>query len=205
MRTRTNPSYGCWREMRRRCGNPNRKDYRYYGGRGISVCERWSSFRNFDEDMGPRPSLDHSIDRIDVNGDYEPGNCRWATSAVQIANRRPAKPGKSRGVGKAVTINGTRYSTMLEACAAVGISRFTVSSRLKRGLSTEDAFALPCGRSTAPQSVMVRGVRYESIASAAASLGVNYRTACNRLKAGEPPESALTRSPAHGWNWRNQG
>lgn len=82
------PEYEVWRAMRRRTRNPNCQDYKYYGARGIVVCERWESFASFYADMGPRPSDGHSIDRIDVNGNYEPGNCRWATALVQRHNQR---------------------------------------------------------------------------------------------------------------------
>lgn len=75
--------------MLTRCRNPKGEDFKDYGGRGITVCERWLDFRNFFEDMGPRPD-GSSIDRIDVNGNYEPGNCRWATAIEQRANRRDA-------------------------------------------------------------------------------------------------------------------
>jgi hypothetical protein len=74
--------------MIQRCTNPNRKGYKWYGGRGITVCERWAqSFDNFLADMGEAPD-DQSIDRIDNDGDYEPGNCRWAIRAVQSAGQR---------------------------------------------------------------------------------------------------------------------
>jgi len=83
--------YRTWCSMRSRCRNPKTPGYAYYGGRGISVCERWNgSFENFLEDMGRRPTSEHSIDRINVNGNYEPVNCRWATKSEQTKNRRAA-------------------------------------------------------------------------------------------------------------------
>lgn len=85
------PEYNIWLGMRRRCLDENNKDYHYYGGRGIKICAEWDDFARFLEDMGPRPTPDHSIDRIDNEGDYEKSNCRWATDTEQIHNRRDAK------------------------------------------------------------------------------------------------------------------
>lgn len=80
--------YRTWSMMLDRCRNPRNKSYKYYGGRGIRVCERWHTFENFLADMGQRPSGQHSIDRINNDGDYEPDNCRWATQIEQRHNRR---------------------------------------------------------------------------------------------------------------------
>lgn len=82
-------TYASWQAMRGRCNYPKEVGYSRYGGRGIKVCDRWNSFAAFLEDMGERPSRDHTIDRINNDGDYEPANCRWATKAEQRANVRP--------------------------------------------------------------------------------------------------------------------
>ena len=80
--------HSAWCNIKGRCFNPNEKSYKYYGARGITVCDRWlDSFENFFEDMGYAPSHKHSIDRIDVNGNYEPSNCRWATDKQQGRNK----------------------------------------------------------------------------------------------------------------------
>lgn len=108
------PEHNAWQGMKQRCHNPRNKGYRHYGGRGIQVCERWRhSFDAFLEDMGLRPSDDHSLDRIDPDGNYEPGNVRWATLHDQANNRTD---------NHYVEFNGRRVS-LAEAERLSGISQ----------------------------------------------------------------------------------
>lgn len=109
---RNAPEYRCWSSMKSRCSNPRHRGFKDYGGRGISVCDRWQVFENFLADMGPRPSDGHSIDRYPNNdGNYEPENCRWATAKQQIDNRR--RPKQKR----IVHIRGLEFRTVSDAAA----------------------------------------------------------------------------------------
>ncbi len=85
------PTYSTWSSMHSRCQDPRNASYKYYGGRGIIVCDRWGTFENFLEDLGERPSKDYQLDRRDADGNYEPSNCRWITRAEN--NARRADPG----------------------------------------------------------------------------------------------------------------
>lgn len=96
----SDPEYAVWGAMIQRCRNIKNRNYEYYGGRGIEVCDAWGKFQNFYADMGPRPSKLYSLERDNVGGDYEPSNCRWATMREQMINRRMSRNNTSgyRGV-----------------------------------------------------------------------------------------------------------
>ena len=96
------PEYTNWANMCYRCTYPKNPRYQHYGGRGIKVCDRWrekEGFKNFLDDMGHKPTAQHSIDRINVNGNYEPSNCRWATPLQQAITRRISKRNTSGYLG----------------------------------------------------------------------------------------------------------
>jgi len=118
------PTYKSWRSMLNRCSNPKHDNYQYYGAKGIVVCERWKKFAAFLEDMGVRPSKSHSIDRIDLNGNYEPGNCRWATKIEQ---------GNNHSKNHHVIYRGQRL-TMTQAWRESGklVPKSTLKTRLYR-------------------------------------------------------------------------
>jgi hypothetical protein len=125
--------YVVWMGMIARCNNPKSKDFKRYGGRGIRICLRWNSFPNFFTDMGPRPSSKHSIDRIDNNGDYKPGNCRWVTYKEQARNRRN---------NRLINIGG-KLITLEEASTITNIKRTTLQRRLDVGWPIQCALAKP--------------------------------------------------------------
>lgn len=97
------PEYETWQSVRTRCNGKTGLRLKYYNSKGIKVCERWDSFEYFLADMGNRPSPDHSIDRIDADGNYEPGNCRWATRAEQANNTTRNRNVTFRGITKTLS------------------------------------------------------------------------------------------------------
>lgn len=121
--------YATWRTMWDRCENKRNKKYLIYGGRGISVCKRWSSFENFYKDMGEKPSKIHSIDRVDNNKGYCKENCRWATNTEQSNNRRTTRKIKHDG----------KILNMQEWSRLIGGSHGLVSDRVSRGMSEIEA------------------------------------------------------------------
>ena len=120
--------FNSWRQaMIARCTDPNYRRFDLYGGRGITVCDRWRMFRNFLEDMGPKPTRKHSLDRKDSNGNYEPGNCRWATQKEQMNNT--SKNVLLTALGKTQTLPQWQEET--------GIEVMVIRHRLDRGWDAE--------------------------------------------------------------------
>lgn len=129
---------GIWTQMRQRCSNPDNARYEDYGGRGITVCERWQSFEVFAADMSPRPSLQHTLDRINNDGNYEQGNCRWATRREQSNNKRNCLY---------VAVGGEKI-TLKEACRRLALPYKQIHSRINRlDWPIERAISTPIGRS----------------------------------------------------------
>lgn len=111
---KTSREYETWCSMIGRCETDTNTSYHNYGARGITVCERWrSSFDNFLADMGERPSPKHSLDRIDVNGNYEPSNCRWVTKEEQMRNRRTLKSNTTGVNGVYPSPSGNKYCAQI--------------------------------------------------------------------------------------------
>lgn len=126
--------YNSWKGMKQRCTNKKDRNYFRYGGRGIAVCQRWlDSYEAFLKDMGRSPSCKHSIERVDVNGNYEPSNCVWATIKTQNRNTRRTQRFIYKG----------ELMSLPDLCDLVGKSKPTVVVRLKLGWTIEDALEKP--------------------------------------------------------------
>lgn len=131
--------YRAWNAMTSRCLNKTCDDYPTYGGRGISICDRWvgeHGFENFLSDMGKKPNGRYSLDRIDVNGNYEPSNCRWADDYQQASNRRNLRM---------IELNG-ECRHMSEWARMAGIPTSTMQARLTRGWPIDKAISTPLNK-----------------------------------------------------------
>ncbi len=179
------PEYAAWVSMLDRCRNVNCRDYHNYGGRGISVCERWLTLENFFADMGPRPSSHHTLDRYpDNNGDYEPSNVRWATMKQQQRNRRN---------NRMLTHDG-RTLCLTEWSQETGICLSTMQSRLAVGWSVEATLTTPPRKRTDTRRKPIITFRGETMGHAdwARRIGVSTSTLRYRLQHGWSVEQALT-------------
>lgn len=121
-RARGEPEYAVWAAMRNRCLNPSDQAYRHYGGRGITVAARWDSFEAFLSDMGPRPTPDHQIERVDNGASYSPTNCRWASRSENCRNRRNNRVIEHAGL----------KLTLAEWADRTGLKSHTIANRIDR-------------------------------------------------------------------------
>jgi hypothetical protein len=130
----TSPEYYVWNAARERCFNLNDKRFPLYGGRGITMCAEWrADFAAFIRDMGPRPSPKHTIDRIDNDGHYEPGNCRWVLNAVQQRNRRDLRWVTFRGETRILS----------DWAAHLGVPKWILFGRVRLGWTVERMLTEP--------------------------------------------------------------
>lgn len=127
------PEFRIWSSMHRRCNDPAHPSYADYGGRGIQVCQKWKDFAAFRDDMGPRPTPNHQIERVDNNEGYGPDNCVWATRIAQSNNRRSSRR---------LTLNGETL-TMAQWERRQGLKPGAIFRRLQQGWSPEDAITRP--------------------------------------------------------------
>lgn len=160
------PEYRVWKGMRGRCLNANNPKFPNYGGRGIRITERWENFDAFLSDMGRRPSSRHSIDRIDVDGDYCPDNCRWATSEEQAINRTDTKYIDTPEGVMPMKVAANRY----------GLNYMTLKSRVRKGKTGSALFSKKSHRDNGalkgtgehkkPVLCLDTGIYYESLSEA---------------------------------------
>lgn len=175
------PLYELWRGMIRRCHKRKATGFTNYGGRGIKVCARWrgpGGFENFARDVGARPSPAHTIDRYpNPDGNYEPGNVRWATHSEQNLNRR----GNRR-----LTVGG-RTQTLEEWSRETGIPKSTMFNRIRRGWSDEQVVSTAPQPKGADNTLFPAGGRERCIA-----LGLNLNTVASRLRRGWTFDRAIS-------------
>lgn len=166
--------------MLKRCFNPNCHAYKNYGGRGVTVCARWKNdFIAFAHDMGPKPTPKHSIDRINNNGNYEPGNCRWATQKEQCRNYRG---------NTFLTANG-KTQTMIAWSEENSIPVSTIINRLIRGWNQETSVTAPSHSLNKRKLSHLVPAGWSDMAKKA---GLKHQTFLNRMKRGWSLEKALT-------------
>lgn len=170
-------TYHIWLGMRNRCYNKNVKAYPHYGGRGITICDRWrNSFPSFLEDMGEAPAR-LSIDRINNDGNYEPSNCRWATDLTQARNCR--KNVMITAFGKTLCVS--------EWAQELGVSGATISKRIRLGLTPEDAITIPAQK---PKTLKISGLDL-TVSQWSEKSGLMAKTINKRIRHGWTPEAAV--------------
>ncbi len=175
-------TYSTWKAMRQRCNNSESSAYKYYGARGIKICDRWqdedSGYTNFLQDMGEKPSKQHSLDRIDVNGNYCPENCRWATPIIQANNTRSNR--RVRFEGKLYTL----AELSREKFGKPGV----IASRLAMNWTVTEAATTPIKES----NLYLFEGEYLNASQISKRLGGDRRLVYNRLKKGWTIQEAIS-------------
>ncbi len=171
------PVYTSYNAMIKRCNNTSDSEFDNYGGRGIKVCEEWGTFEGFYSSMGDRPH-GTTLDRIDVNGDYTPSNCRWATALTQGNNRRN---------NHLVTANG-KTQTIAEWARELGVSGTAILNRLNKGLSHDDSINTPFSTN---EGLTING-ETKLLSEWAKLAGVNRNTITQRLKRMTPYQAVFS-------------
>lgn len=174
------PVYNIWSKMKARCNNPNVKSYKSYGARGIKVCARWESFECFLEDMGERPSPQHSIDRIDNNKGYEPNNCRWVGSVRE--QRQNCRDNRN------ISFDG-RTQTISAWAREYGILPETLTFRINAGWDIGQALTR---RAWNQKTITLYGVTL-TVPEWSRQTGISRSTISDRLAKGWPAEQILAR------------
>lgn len=166
--------------MRRRCIDPNFIKFPRYGGRGIKVCKRWDKFENFFADMGPKPTPEHTINRLDNDGNYEPGNCAWATSIEQRVNKPDVR---------LLTAFG-RTQPLQYWADEFNMTAWTLNDRIvNRKMSIEEALTRPL---KAPSPILKVGRVSRRISEWSTRTGIPIRTIKYRLENGRSPAEAIS-------------
>lgn len=186
------PEYRIWKGIKTRCYNENHKDYQWYGALGVEMDASWrEDFVAFYEDMGPKPYKGATLDRIDVDGPYGPGNCKWASRREQMLNQKRSRRLEIAGVEQ----------TLAEWCDVTGVPYWTAHSRLRRGWEPRNAVGLGVQdrRTTAtpsrPATVRIRKLtirgRTKTLAEWCRETGTAYGTAYKRMRRGWSPAQCV--------------
>ena len=184
------PLSNLWRKMKARCQNPKDREFFRYGARGITVCDRWAnSFQAFVEDVGPRPSPKHSIDRIDGAKGYSPDNCRWATAQEQSLNRPE---------WVVILEHQGRRQTVVEWARELGIGPSTLYNRVRMGWPPDRALQERPGTRRVNSRMLTVGGRTQTLPAWAREAGLRPKTVKERLRRGWTPEEALSPEMEHG-------
>lgn len=169
--------------MKSRCENPNHSRYKDWGGKGVTICERWKKFANFLADMGEVPSSLHTLDRIDPNGNYEPSNCRWATGKQQQRNRRDSRK---------LTFKD-RTQSIWDWADETKLPYYVIINRMKWGWDAERILTTPVNANFSQKQgkLITHQGRTQNVSQWARELGIKFVTLWWRLNQGWPTEKAF--------------